>query len=324
MKVVMSKLLGKARPSVECFLQRACGTFLAHGKNSGSFAKISSLRSFATSERPLHVFDQALTLTPSTEVGEWISEVHPAYANMIGPFGGITLAQALHAIMIDSRRQGDPTSITLNFVAPISTSPFKITSVLKKTNRSTQHWTVDFVQNEETVVSALIMCAVRKGNFDHLEATMPDVPAPESVSRSQIRYPEWTSRYDMRYITGEPSVTKLESGPSPPLSANSKTVVWVKDALDRPIDFQSISAMMDAFYPRIYILRPLFIPAGTVSITVYFHVCSEELSALGSDFLLGEARASIFHRSYADQSATMWTRGGRLLATSTQCVYFKA
>ena len=269
--------------------------------------------------------DEALLLKPSNEESTWEARFHKSYANMVGPYGGITLAQALQSVMIDKRRQGDPTSITMNYVAPIQASTYNIKTALKKTNRSTQHWSADFIQDGEVVACAIIMCAVRKGAFDHLDETMPAAPPPESLSRSEVRYPEWVSRYDMRFVTGQPSLSLMDSNPpSPALMDSSSTIVWIKDIPDRPFDFPSLSAVCDAFFPRIYILRPVFCPAGTVSITVYLHICGDELSALGSDFLLGEARGTSFHRGYADQTARLWTRGGRLVATSTQIVYFKA
>ncbi len=128
----------------------------------------------------------------------------------------------------------------------------------------------------------------------------------------------------MRFVEGEPRLAPRSNPPPEPAPlASSNTVLWFKDFPDRPLDFQSLSAACDVFYPRIYIARPVVCPAGTVSITTYFHATADALRAVGSDFLLGEARAAVFHRGYADQTARLWTRGGRLLATSTQSVYFK-
>ena len=67
-----------------------------------------------------------------------------------------------------------------------------------------------------------------------------------------------------------------------------------------------------------------FIPAGTISLTTYFHADQRELDSLGGDYVLGTARASRFSRGYFDQHAELWTRDGVLLATSHQIVYFKS
>jgi acyl-CoA thioesterase len=281
-------------------------------------------RLFGTAAIGAHPFDEAVALKPAEEKCTWHANVHPAYANMVGPFGGISIAQAMNSIMIDTRRQGEPTSMTLNFVAPIKAAPFKIITCLKRTSRSTQHWTADFIQDGEVVALAMMMCAVRRDNFEHLEASMPVAPAPESLSRSNARFPTWVSRYDMRFVEGAPRLAPTSDPPAEPVPiGSSNTVLWFKDSPDRPLDFQSLAAACDVFYPRIYIARPVFCPAGTVSITTYFHATEDTLRAAGSDFLLGEARAAVFHRGYADQTARLWTRNGRLLATSAQSVYFK-
>jgi acyl-coenzyme A thioesterase PaaI-like protein len=41
-----------------------------------------------------HPFDQAIALAPNAE-GEYTGATSPAYANMVGPFGGVTAAVAL-------------------------------------------------------------------------------------------------------------------------------------------------------------------------------------------------------------------------------------
>ena len=41
-----------------------------------------------------HPLDAALALQPDGE-GRWHGHTHPAWGNMVGPFGGITAAQLL-------------------------------------------------------------------------------------------------------------------------------------------------------------------------------------------------------------------------------------
>jgi len=40
--------------------------------------------------------------------------------------------------------------------------------------------------------------------------------------------------------------------------------------------------------------------------------------------LLAVADASRFHKSYGDQAGRLWSPSGRLLATTTQVMFFKA
>lgn len=97
----------------------------------------------------------------------------------------------------------------------------------------------------------------------------------------------------------------------------------MQDQRSRPLDFLSLSALCDAFFPRIYIRRPKLVPIGTVSLTTYFHADGEQLASVGSDPVLGVARASHIGKGVFDQSAEVWNRGGELFATTHQVVYFK-
>jgi hypothetical protein len=45
-----------------------------------------------------HAFDQAIVLTP-TAVGMFTGATSSAYANRVGPFGGVTAATALNAVL---------------------------------------------------------------------------------------------------------------------------------------------------------------------------------------------------------------------------------
>jgi hypothetical protein len=89
------------------------------------------------------------------------------------------------------------------------------------------------------------------------------------------------------------------------------------------MDFCSLTAIADAFFPRIFIKRKQAVPAGTVSLTVYFHADAATLTAHGTQPVLGYARANRFYNNYFDQIAELWTPDGALLATTTQVVYYK-
>ena len=65
-------------------------------------------------------------------------------------------------------------------------------------------------------------------------------------------------------------------------------------------------------------------PAGTVSITTYFHANAAELAEVGNGYLLGRASAQQFRNGFFDQTAELWSEAsGALLATSNQIVYYK-
>jgi acyl-CoA thioesterase len=121
----------------------------------------------------------------------------------------------------------------------------------------------------------------------------------------------------MRFVEGAIPGAGAPSAPSP------ATTLWVRDGRGRDLDFAALTAMSDIFYPRVFLRRGAPLPAGTISLTTYFHADAHDLSAVGTEFVLGRARANRFSRGFFDQSAQIWNRGGELLATTHQLVYFK-
>jgi hypothetical protein len=104
---------------------------------------------------------------------------------------------------------------------------------------------------------------------------------------------------------------------------DSLSRLWLRDNPARPLDFAALSAMADAFYPRIWLRRATLVPAGTVSVTVYFHAGAAELARSGQGYLLGQAQAQTFQQGFFDQAVQLWSKAGELLATAHQIVYFK-
>jgi acyl-CoA thioesterase len=104
---------------------------------------------------------------------------------------------------------------------------------------------------------------------------------------------------------------------------NAQSSLWVRDQPPRTLDFPSLASLCDVFFPRVFIRRQRWTPIGTVTMTSYFHVDSQALTQIGSDYVLGCARAQVYHNGYSDQSAELWSADGTLLATTHQMVYYK-
>nr|CRL68030.1 hypothetical protein CPGR_00708 [Mycolicibacterium malmesburyense] len=136
----------------------------------------------------------------------------------------------------------------------------------------------------------------------------PASPGPEGIAFLQ--------NYDLRFVEGQPPVDGTAR-------ASSTTTLWVRDHPRRALDYSSLAALSDIFYPRIFLRRGKPVPAGTISLTTYFHVDATELGGLGDDYLLATARGQQFARGYFDQTAQLWSRDGALLVTSHQIVYYK-
>ena len=95
---------------------------------------------------PMHCFDQAIALTA---LGGDRFEGHTSapYWNMVGPFGGITAATALHAVLQHPALLGQPIALTVNYAAALVQGRFVVTARAARTNRSTQHWSIEITQD---------------------------------------------------------------------------------------------------------------------------------------------------------------------------------
>ena len=267
-----------------------------------------------------HVFDTAIGLEP---MGEHCHAGHtsPAYANMVGPYGGVTGATLLQAMLRHPQRLGDPISLTVNFAAPIADGAFEVEARPVRTNRSTQHWSAQLSQAGGVAITATAVFAQRRETWSALEAPAPTgMPAPETLSPlSAAGAPTWVQRYDMRFTAG--GLPEAFDGVE---QAHAHSQFWVRDEPPRPMDFASLAAMCDCFFPRIFIRRRALMPIGTVSLTSFFHADAAQLAEQGTQHVLACARALNYRNGYFDQSAELWGAGGHLLATTHQMVYFKA
>lgn len=268
----------------------------------------------------LHPLDLATQLIPKGN-GRFEGHTSPGYWNMMGPFGGTTAAVLLRAPLEAPRRLGDPVALTVNFCAPIAEGSFEIELIEARTNRSTQHWMIFMRQGDDLVATASAVFAVRRESWAHQPAAMPELPPAETLTPMDTEGRNaWLSRYEFRFATGAIRFEPRED--DTPGSAYSS--LYVRDLPERELDFISLAALSDTFLVRIFQVLGKFLPAGTVSLTTYFHTDAAGLAAQGTKPLIGTADSKVFRQGYFDQTAELWGTGGQLLATSVQTVYYKA
>lgn len=269
-----------------------------------------------SSEHPL---DRATRLGKNAD-GSFTGHTDSAYANMVGPFGGVTAATIMKAMLLHPECLGEPIALTVNFAAPIVDGAYQIVATPVRTNRSTQHWYVTLNQDDDVKATATAVFAMRRDTWSSTEIVMPVVPAASDVPPERLADTgrAWFDQYQTRFVHGR-------IGAPAPLEGerDAVTLVWIRDEPPRPLDFVSLTALCDSFAPRVMVKRARWIPIGTVSLTLYFHADPVELAAQGVRPVLGSARASRFGRGYHDQTAEIWSDSGALLASSHQVVYYK-
>lgn len=272
-----------------------------------------------------HPFDRAIALErDDADADLFTGATSPAYWNMVGPFGGTTAAVVLQSVLEHPRLLGTPIALTVNYAAAVAEGAFEVRATPVRTNRSTQHWTMTISQPGPDGVPAIsttatAVTAARRSTWGDNETPLPDVPAASEVARGKFGTPppEWLSRYDMRLVRGD--IPARWDGST----SHSETVLWVRDSEPRALDFASLAAMSDVFFPRVWLRRARHVPAGTVSITTYFHAGAAALAEVEQGWLLARAVGQRYDNGFFDQSAQLWSEAGKLIATSSQIVYFK-
>jgi acyl-CoA thioesterase len=268
---------------------------------------------------PPHLFDDATRVVAGDS--RWRGRTSPDYWAFVGPFGGVTAATILRALIEHPERAGDPLSLTVNYCAPIAEGDFDLDVRLIKANRSSQHWCVELSQGRNDVATiATAVFAERRPSWSHQAAAFPQATPFEQLRPYPSFAAAWVKQYDFRFVEGAPALRN--SGETPPFSAYSK--LWIGDRVPRKVDATSLMAMSDAFFGRIFHARRELVPLGTVSLTTYFHTDADDLAREDISHVVAVADAKIFHKSYGDQSGELWSPSGRLLATTTQMAYFKA
>lgn len=89
------------------------------------------------------------------------------------------------------------------------------------------------------------------------------------------------------------------------------------------MDFASLAALCDSFFPRVFIRRRALTPIGTVSLTIHFHADAALLAEQGARHMMARAKALNYRHGYFDQTAEIWSDQGHLLAATHQMVYFR-
>ncbi len=155
----------------------------------------------------MHPLDAATKLEATGE--KFTGATSDAYWNFTWPFGGATAATLLQAAMLHPSRQNLPLAMTINYCAPVAKGAFDIHVMEKRTNRSTQHFSVEMTQGADTIATATLVFAARPEGFDHTSGEMPAVKPPEEIDPPKTKAPlAWIDRFDMRFASGFPVMRK--------------------------------------------------------------------------------------------------------------------
>jgi hypothetical protein len=255
----------------------------------------------------------------------WRSPTEPGYGTFIGAFGGWTCAagvlaatELVNAAVDDGR---DPLALTINFTAPLRDGFVAVEPVISISTKSTTHVSLVAWHESEANVRApapsatMSLVFAKRRTSDRIDVVaMPETAAPDSVPRARFANDKvsWPAQYDQRMVVGTP----FHTNPA------MRTLTWTRNTDLAALTFARLAAIADASLPRIFFHYPAASPISTVTMTVQFHCDAAEIEAVGNEFVLIEATAQAARHGHFDQHVRIFTAAGRLLATSTQLVWF--
>lgn len=262
----------------------------------------------------IHPFDAGIALEPISDTG-FRGRASPHYWNEVGPFGGMTAAVLLNAVLVHARRQGDPIALTVNYAAPTAKDEFTVETRTVRTTRTTQHWTQEIVQNGHAVATASSVFATRRQTWARNEIGLPESlpPAEQVAALDRGSFMPWFQQYELRPVRNLGSTQDNQV----------HTHAWIRDMPPRPLDFAALASLCDTVMPWMFRRRKQAIPVSTVSLSIYFHVTHDELGKVGEDMVYTRSYGQVCHAGFMDSNAQVWSRDGVLLATTQQMMWVR-
>ncbi|WP_421790812.1 acyl-CoA thioesterase [Hyphobacterium sp.] len=265
-----------------------------------------------------HSFDRAINLT-SVDVApgraRYDGEITADYQNKIGPFGGVGAALLAQGMQQSVGEGPELISITADFLTGMTEDPIEVSAICHRVGKSTEFWAASIKQGDapSPALRATGVFSKRRDTLEWTEGEMPDAPPPQDCERFQPPR-TWGERIEIRPALNTDFFN----------SDSTRNALWVRFAKDRPLDPIGLVCLADTPTPRVFFTAKRFVPLSTVSMSVYLHASAEDYSNVGADYVFIDAYAGRGGGGFYDQHARIWSRSGKLLATTQQMVWYKA
>ena len=255
----------------------------------------------------------SLALAPTRD-GGFTALADPEYEANTGMFGGWTAALLLGAVSADPRATGTPAALSVTYVTRISPgAALRLAVEPLGGSASIGHWHSEIRLDDGTLAArATIILTRRRPSDAACDWRIPDAAPPETLAPSHP--PGAFGRHiDVRSV----------SGASPFGRPDMRSLEWVRETSGRAIDPLQLAFLADIYAPRIYHLGSAPRPSSTLTLSVHFLAADDELAAVGDDCVLTEAWGTRVEQALVGSQARLWSRAGRLLATSEQLCWFR-
>ena len=250
--------------------------------------------------------------------GRWTTFAGPEWKNPGGGvWGGYAIGLCVRVLEAEPDAVGEALSLTLTYAAARPAGDLDIGTRRLRQGGSIGVWEVEVspAGSGAVGVHAIVTMARRPKTPDFAFATMPQAPAPESLSSPDMPGEALhfgASAFERRTLDRFP--------PQP--GGSSLTLAWVRSRRG-PLDKALLGMITDNSAPRaMYALGPV-VNTTTLSLTVYLHATVEEIAEVDDDFILVECEGRVGGHGASDERSSYWRRDGKLLATSEQLAWYR-
>lgn len=250
--------------------------------------------------------------------GQWRGRADPAYEAMVGMYGGMSAALILKAVVSEPSVQGAASALSVNFVRSVPPgSEIVVRTQPLGGSRSVQNWLaqLSLAGSSDVCVTASVVTTARRESDGFVQPTMPVVPPPEDLD---VFYPPGTF--------GQQSPVRVALGAAFDKGSHlgqTHSAAWIREVSGRALDAVQVAYLCDNYAPRAFYLGKGPRPSATIVYSVYFVATADELAEVGDDFTLIEAIGAGAAHATVGSRVNLWTRSGKLLATSEQLCWFK-
>jgi acyl-CoA thioesterase len=261
--------------------------------------------------------DAATELTPLAE-GLYHRPPADDYYNVMSMFGGWVLAVAVEAVSHHPKQRGELISISANFAEGVQLKDVYVQASLLRARARTDFWRVEVRSGQSA--DAAVLCSVemvwgsRKESEMDYAVSFPEVSSPEALEILDTKgFPKWFDRYAMRPLQGKPMMP----------NETPKSLSWVCERDQRPLDAKGLAALSDVFPPRSLLLGPEPKGGSTVTYSLYVFATTEDLAKVSGRPLLLQGDGSIVRSGVFDQRGLLWSPEGQLLAVTNQMGFYR-
>ncbi len=240
----------------------------------------------------------------------------PAFFGLSSMFGGWTAALMLKAVLDDPSAEGSASALTVNFLKAVPAG----SSLTLRTHhlgggRSLAHWRCDLMVegSDDLAVTAIIVLAKRRESQGFVEPAMPEVPAPEALPTFHPPAGPVHEHTDMRIVIGH-TIHNQDS---------TRSLIWQREESGRPLDTVQLAYLCDIGAPRVFFVSDGPRPSSTITLSLYIHAADAELRTCGDDFVLSDSIGTRIEHSTVGEKSNLWSRSGRLIATTEQLCWFR-